>query len=138
MPLAKKAFGSRSQETPAHKASREYTRLLIEFQQLGGSLPKLAKELDVAYAGIRRRVVMSNVAVSSIKNKPSKKFEEQDYEDAAFRVKFEREKGVDEYHAQLAKEYRSGLSLSRLARKIGLSSAAPLYYGVQRAVQRTK
>lgn len=138
LPLAKKAFGSRTQETPAHNASREYTRLLIEFQQLGGSLPQLAKELKVAYAGVRRRVVMSNVAVSSIKSKPSKKFEEQDYENAASRVRSAKESGVDEYHAQLAKEYESGLSLSRLAKKLGLSSAAPLYYGVQRAVQRTK
>ena len=43
LPLAKKAFGSRNQETPAHDASREYTRLLIEFHKRGGSLPQLAK-----------------------------------------------------------------------------------------------
>ncbi len=48
LPLAKKAFGSRNQETPAHDASREYTRLLIEFHKRGGSLPQLAKALKVA------------------------------------------------------------------------------------------
>lgn len=41
-PLAKKAYGSRGQNTPAHKASREYTRLLVEFSERGGSLPELA------------------------------------------------------------------------------------------------
>ena len=68
-PLAKKAYGSRFQNTPAHKASREYTRLLVEFYSIGGSLPELAKALGVAYPGLRRRVVMESVSISEIKPK---------------------------------------------------------------------
>ncbi len=71
LPLAKKAYGSREQQTPAHNASREYTRLLIEFHKRGGSLPKLAKELKVAYAGVRRRVVMDDEEVKKDKHKLS-------------------------------------------------------------------
>jgi len=64
---AKKAYGARTQNSPAHNASREYTRLLIEFRNKGGSLPLLAKRLKVAYAGVRRRVVMNEINVSNIK-----------------------------------------------------------------------
>jgi hypothetical protein len=136
LPLAKKAFGSRSQTTPAHNASREYTRLLIEFSKRGGSLPQLAKELKVAYAGVRRRVVMDDVTVSSIK--PKIRASKEDVERSARRVEKAKEKSVDDYHDQLAKEYQAGISLSNLAKALGLSSAAPLYYGVQRSIQRAK
>jgi hypothetical protein len=120
LPLAKKAFGSRNQETPAHDASREYTRLLIEFHKRGGSLPQLAKALKVA----------------SIK--PTVRASKEDVERSATRVLKAKEKSVDDYHDQLAKEYQAGISLSNLAKAMGLSSAAPLYYGVQRSLQRTK
>lgn len=135
-PLAKKAYGSRKQDTPAHKASREYTRLLVEFYSLGGSLPKLAKALKVAYPGVRRRVVMNDVLVSEIK--PIIKAKKEDIPEAIDRVKYERAiGGVDAYHKQLAREYQNGFSLNDLARGLGLSSAAPLYYGVQRALQKS-
>jgi hypothetical protein len=132
--MAKKAFGSREQDTPNHRASREYTRLLTEFHERGGSLPTLAKELDVAYAGVRRRVVMQNVSVSLVRPKVRAKSEELN--NAITRVKIAKAKSVDEYHDQLAAEYRAGVSLAALARSLGLSSAAPLYYGVQRSIQR--
>ena len=134
LPLAKKAYGSRDQETPAHEASREYTRLLTEFHERGGSLPQLAKELDVAYAGVRRRVVMQNVSVSRVK--PRSRVKGEELTEAIARVKEAKTKSVDEYHDQLAAEYEAGVSLAALARALGLSSAAPLYYGVQRSLQR--
>jgi hypothetical protein len=136
LPLAKKAFGARTKSSPAHEASREYTRLLIEYYNRGGSLPKLAKELKVAYAGLRRRVVMNSVAVSAIKAKATTKLTADAYVEAAQRVKNAKEKGVNFYHEQLAEEYKAGVSLSRLAKELGLSSAAPLYYGVQRSLQK--
>lgn len=149
LPLAKKAFGSRNRKTEAHEASREYTRLLIEFHKRGGSLPQLAKALRVAYAGVRRRVVMDDVTISSIKPKidvneedietsVKKALRAKAVEKAAKRVLSAKEKSVDDYHNQLAKEYQAGISLSNLAKAMGLSSAAPLYYGVQRSLQRTK
>jgi hypothetical protein len=134
LPMAKKAYGSREQTTPAHEASREYTRLLTEFHDKGGSLPKLAKALHVAYAGMRRRVVMQDVSVSSVK--PRVRAKTEDLTDSMIRVKAAKAMGVDEYHDQLAAEYEAGVSLSMLARSMGLSSAAPLYYGVQRSLQR--
>jgi hypothetical protein len=134
LPLAKKAYGSREQQTPAHNASREYTRLLIEFHKRGGSLPKLAKELKVAYAGVRRRVVMDDVAVS--REKTTIRLTPEQVQEAAKRVIQAKNESVDSYHDQLAKEYQSGISLSNLAKAMGLSSAAPLYYGVQRSLQR--
>lgn len=132
---AKKAYGSRSQSSPAHQASREYTRLLIEFRGMGGSLPLLAKRLNVAYAGVRRRVVMNGINVSNIK--PSQRIKGEAVKQAAARVRAAKERGTDNYHDQLAEEYKSGISLSNLSKELGLSSAAPLYYGVQRSLQRT-
>jgi hypothetical protein len=132
--LAQKARGSRSQKTEAHDASREYTRLLKEFHTRGGSLPLLAKRLSVAYAGVRRRVVMSDVSVSSIR--PRESVKDGDIKSAARRVREAKQQGTNEYHDQLAREYSDGISLSSLARELGISSAAPLYYGVQRSIQR--
>jgi transposase-like protein len=134
LPLAKKAYGSRTQDTPAHSASREYTRLLVEFHELGGPLTELAKELGVAYAGLRRRVVMRNVSVSSVRSKPRGSME--GVQEAVQRIQAAKSIGVDAYHDQLAAEYRSGISLAGIARELGLYSSAPLYYGVQRSLQR--
>jgi hypothetical protein len=135
LPLAKKAYGSRNQTTPAHEASKKYTELLSEFQLKGGSLPDLARELNVAYAGVRRRVVMKNVTVASVRPKV-RILDQESVLLAAERVKKSKEDGVNSYHDQLAKEYESGIPMSGLARGLGLSSAAPLYYGIQRSLQR--
>jgi len=134
LPLAKKAYGSRSQKSVEHDASRQYTDFLIEFQSKGGSLPQLAKSLNVAYPGVRRRVVMNDVNLSSIK--PKTRATKQENIEAVDRVKKAKEIGVDQYHDQLAVEYKNGVSLSVLAREMGLSSAAPLYYGVQSSLKR--
>lgn len=134
LPIAKKAYGSRTQTSPAHDASREYTRLLTEFYSKGGSLPLLAKRLHVAYAGVRRRVVMNDISVSLVK--PKIRVKDQDIRSAALRVNKAKSQDVDSYHDQLATEYKAGISLSNLAKELGLSSAAPLYYGVQRSLQR--
>jgi hypothetical protein len=134
--IAKKAYGSRNQDTPEHVASREYTRLLTEFHSKGGSLPLLAKRLRVAYAGVRRRVVMNDISVSLVK--PKIRVKDQDVRSAALRVNKAKAENVDAYHDQLASEYKSGISLSNLAKELGLSSAAPLYYGVQRSLQRNQ
>lgn len=134
LPQAKKAYGSRKQKTPAHDASREYTRLLTEFYYKGGSLPTLAKELGVAYAGVRRRVMMQDVVVSDVK--PRQKPKTEGIEDSVARIKSAKSGTADEYHDAIAKEYEDGVSLAAIARSMGLSSAAPLYYGVQRSLQR--
>ena len=134
LPLAKKAYGSRSQTSPAHEASREYTRLLVEYHSLGGPLTELAKELGVAYAGLRRRVVMRNVNVSSVR--PRARGTTVGVPEAATRILAAKSLGVDAYHDQLAAEYQAGISLAGIARELGLYSSAPLYYGVQRSLQK--
>jgi hypothetical protein len=134
-PLAKKAYGSRFQNTPAHKASMEYTKLLVEFYEQGGSLPELAKALGVAYPGLRRRVIMKDVAISKVK--PKRKANKSELPAAIERVRVTRQsKDVNAYHDQLAEEYKNGFSLQDIAKGLGLGSAAPLYYGAQRSLQK--
>lgn len=134
-PLAKKAYGSRGQNTPAHKASREYTKLLVEFSERGGSLPELAKALGVAYPGLRRRVVMESVSITKVK--PKRKANKSELPAAIERVRVARQsKDVNAYHDQLAEEYKNGFSLQDIAKGLGLGSAAPLYYGAQRSLQK--
>ena len=77
LPLAQKAYGARTRLGPHHEASREYTSLLSEFQARGGSLPLLAKRLNVAYAGMRRRVAMRDISASSFKPKTTRKTKEE-------------------------------------------------------------
>ena len=138
LPAAKRANGSRKKSTPEHDASRKYTELLVEFHNRGGSLPKLANALGVAYSGVRRRVIMSSVSVDQIKPTTKIAYTEQDIQDAVQRVNQARSEGMIEYHDQLAVEYKNGIPLAVLARKLNLSGAAPLYYGVQRSIQRNR
>lgn len=134
--MAQKAYGSRNRTGPHHDASRKYTVLLTEFQDRGGSLPLLARRLGVAYAGMRRRVAMRDISASTFKPKNSLRTKE-DIKASAQRVMDAKSRDTDTYHDQLAKEYRSGIAVSVLAKELGLSSAAPLYYGIQRSIQRT-
>ena len=43
LPLAKRAYGSRNQETPAHEARRRYTELLVEYHEKVEVFPSLLK-----------------------------------------------------------------------------------------------
>lgn len=134
--LAQKAYGSKSQNTPAHQASREYTMLLVEFVEKKGSLMDLAKALEVSYSGLRRRVFSASVPPMSNKQKSTRATPEV-VDQAIERVRIARAAGTRKYHEQLAIEYyQNGVSLASIAKGLGLSNAGPLYYGVQRYIQR--
>jgi hypothetical protein len=77
---------------------------------------------------------MRNVDVSSVRPKPRGSME--GVQEAVARILAARSVGVDAYHDQLTIEYRAGISLAGIARELGLYSSAPLYYGVQRSLQR--
>ena|SRR6478735_2046071 len=131
LPLAKKAYGSRDTVSPQHDASREYTRLLVEFYNGGeGSLLDMAKRLNVQYAGIRRRVVNDGVQASS--HRPRRKFPQEVYDAAVKQILEARELGTYEYHLMLYNQYEAGLSMTKIAKMMNLSSANPLYYGINR------
>lgn len=131
LPLARKAYGSRNTKSPQHDASREYTRLLVEYYSKGGSLIAIANAVGVTYAGVRRRVTTVAIAPSS-KRVRSKATPEQ-LAEAIERVKIAKEKSVEEYHEALRHEYEdNGISLTKIAKGLGLSSSNPLYYGVAR------
>lgn len=136
LPLATKAYGAKNQNTPAHNASREYTKLLVEYNKKGGSLLYLAQELNVAYSGVRRRVFTADIPAMT-NNSPRKKADPAKIDAAVERVKNARLKGTEKYHAQLAHEYyKNGISLSAIAKGLGIKNAGPLYYGVQRHTTR--
>lgn len=128
--LAKRAYGSRDTDSPQHTASREYTRLLCEYYEKKGSLLEMADALGVTYAGLRRRVTTANLPPSS--KRPRKKFDQEVYDAAVEEIQASKASGTAEYHRTLKKFYDEGLSLARIAKTMGLSSANPLYYGVSR------
>jgi AraC-like DNA-binding protein len=134
LPLAKKAYGSRSNTSPAHDASRQYTNLLKEYYGKGGSLVAMASELGVAYAGLRRRVVTSDLP--SLPPRKRSRMTPEETDQAVNRIKSAKAKSTEDYHDQLAKEYDNGISLAKVASGLGLSSSQPLYYGVQRSRAR--
>lgn len=127
---AKKAYGSRTQTTPAHKASKLYTNLLVEYYEKGGSISMLASSLGVTYAGIRRRITTAKTQIPAAPRR--KGLTEEAIEASLERVKAARNRGPVKYHAQLAKERESGIPLAAIAKGLGISNSAPLYYGVQR------
>lgn len=137
LPLARRAYGSRTQNTPAHEASRRYTELLVEYNEKGGSLLDLATALGVAYSGIRRRIFTSRTP-SLDESAPKRKTTPEEVEAALERVRAAKAQGPRAYHAQLSVEYhQNGISLGAIAKGLGIANAAPLYYGVQRHLQRT-
>lgn len=137
VPLAKRAYGSKSQNTPNHIASRKYTSLLVEFQSEGGSLVKMAERLGVAYSGIRRRVFMADVPSVKTTRLQRKSIDTATIAAAADRVRGARARGTVAYHEQLHEEYYTGIPMNMLARELGISNAGPLYYGVQCHLIRT-
>jgi transposase len=135
LPLAKKAYGSRNIRSPQHDASREYTRLLVEFYSKGGSLLKISKALGVTYAGVRRRVVTADLPVTTRQSKS--KATPQEVAQSVERIEAAKTYGVEVYHEALRFEYEvNGISLTKIAKAMGLSSANPLYYGVSRTKLR--
>lgn len=131
LPLARKAYGSRNTKSPQHDASREYTRLLVEYYSKGGSLIAISTAVGVTYAGVRRRVTTVNIAPAT-KRVRSKATPEQ-LAEAIERIKIAKDKSVEEYHESLRHEYEdNGISLTKIAKGLGLSSSNPLYYGVAR------
>lgn len=135
LPLAKRAYGSRTNETPAHQASREYTALVTEYYENGGSLVALASELGVSYAGLRRRVMTNSLPV--LPPRPRTRMPQELVDEAVERVRNAKVNGsTEDYHAQLAEEYTNGVSLAKIAKGLGISSSQPLYFGVQRALIR--
>lgn len=134
--LAKRAYGSRDTQSPQHDASREYTRLLVEYYGKKGSLLEMAEALGVTYAGLRRRVTTVDLAPSS--KRPRKKFEQAVYDAAVEDILAVKNSGTTEkYHETLKLYYDKGLSLARIADTMGLSSANPLYYGISRVKLRS-
>ena len=138
LPLAKKAYGSRNTNSPQHEASREYTRLLVEYYSKGGSLLKLAEALGVTYAGLRRRIITNEIPPKSKKVR-SKATKDQTME-AFLKIETAKNLGtVELYHETIRIQYEeNGISLTEIALLMGLSSANPLYYAVAKAKLKNK
>jgi hypothetical protein len=131
LPLARKAYGSRNTKSPQHDASREYTRLLVEYYSKGGSLIAISNAVGVTYAGVRRRV--TTVGIEPATKRTRSKATPEQLAEAVERIKIAKDKSVGEYHEALRHEYEdNGISLTKIAKGLGLSSSNPLYYGVAR------
>lgn len=128
LPLAKRAYGSRGNVTPEHRASREYTRLLTEYYAKGGSLVAMADALGVVYAGLRRRVRTADLPVREARSRS--RMSQPEVDAAVERIKAAREESLEAYHEQIAEEYDNGVSLAKVAIALGLSGSGPLYYAV--------
>jgi hypothetical protein len=132
LPLARKAYGSRSTVSIQHDASREYTQLLVEYYNLGGSLISISKAIGVTYAGVRRRVTTVDI-MPSVKRTRSKATPEEVAEASKRILEIKNGGTVEQYHEALRHEYEdNGISLTKIAKALGLSSSNPLYYGVAR------
>jgi hypothetical protein len=130
LPLAKKAYGSRATASPQHDASREYTRLLVEFYSKGGSLLQLAEHLSVTYAGIRRRIITAEIPAMP-KGKSSKATGDMITRRAETLKAIQATGDTERYHEAIYHMYAvENISLAKIAKAMGLSSANPLYYAV--------
>jgi len=135
VPLAKTAYGSRSNDTPAHRASRKYTELLVEYYDQGGSLVAMANELGVVYAGLRRRVRTADAPIREARSRS--RWQPEELDAAIERIKAAKAESVEAYHSQIAKEYDKGVSLAKVAKGLGLSGSNPLYYAVNSVRERS-
>ena len=135
-PIAMKAFGSRATDSTAHDASAKYTALLVEFTDKGGSLLMLADALGVTYPALRRRVMTANIAPLPRSTRSKK----DDYAHDLLAKHLQTVKlasPTKEYHDTIRRAYDDGFSLNKLARFMGLKSAYPLYYGLNKSRMRS-
>lgn len=128
LPLAQKAYGPRDQDTPQHEASRLYTKYLCDFYSEGGSLLDLSKKLGVNYAGMRRRITTASLPPR--KSRPLVSFSDEEYSKAVDAIIVAKSGGTEIYHRTVKDYYDQGYSMKKLANLMGLSSANPLYFGV--------
>ena len=131
---AKKAYGSRDTVSPQHDASREYTKILVEYCDEDGSLPKLADTLGVSYAGMRRRV--NNATLPPVPKVKRVQYSDAEYVTIIEEIRDCQVVGTDCYHDKLLSVKEAGYSFSRIARDMQLSSTYTLYYGSDRARAR--
>ena len=138
LPLARKAYGSRDTVSVQHDASREYTRLAIEYYSNGGSLLKLAEALGVTYAGLRRRILTNDIRPKDKRTRSKATAEE--ISSAVKSILFAKGSGnVENYHETIRAQYEDRwISLSKIAKEMGLSSANPLYYAVAKTKIKQK
>jgi len=130
LPLAVRAYGSRDTVSPQHDASREYTRLLCEYYAKRGSLLDMAAALGVTYAGLRRRVTTASLKPSS--GRARTKYPQEVYDAALAEIIVAKLTSTEEYHLALHKYFEAGLSMAKVADMLGLSSANPIYYSINR------
>lgn len=137
-PEAEKAFGSRATDSDKHYVSHKYTNLLKEYADKGGSLLMMAKALDVTYPALRRRVMTAEVKPLDRHHRSKATADQYAF---AVQTLTPLRMGVgttEEYHDALLKCYNDGLSINHLAKELGLKSAYPLYYGINKARMRTE
>lgn len=131
LPLAKRAYGSRDTVSPEHYASRRYTKLLTEFVKDGGSLGDLSKRLGVAYSGMRRRVQTAELPKTT-PTPPRHHYTTIEYTNMVHTILEAKRQGTERYHEAIKDAYDRGYSIARVAREMGLSSANPLYYAINK------
>jgi hypothetical protein len=134
---AGKAFGSRDTASANHTISREYTIALKDYADMGGSLLLLAEALEVTYPALRRRVMTA--VIPALPGRGRSKASAAQYALATKTLtKLRKTKKTTQYHDAIKKFYDEGLSVTRMARELGLKSAYPLYYGLNKARLREK
>jgi hypothetical protein len=134
-PIAMKAFGSRATDSTTHDVSAKYTALLVEYTDKGGSLLMLAEALNVTYPALRRRVMTAKIAPLP----RSTRTKRDDYAHILLAKDLQMVKlasPTQEYHDTLRRAYDDGFSLNKLAHFMGLKSAYPLYYGLNKSRMR--
>ena len=137
-PLAEKAFGARDTSSDAHEASRQYTALLKEYADKGGSLIMMANALNVTYPALRRRVMTAEVAPLDRHHRSKATAEQYAFAVQSLTIYRQGMGTTEEYHDALLDCYNDGLSINRLAKELGLKSAYPLYYGINKARMRSE
>jgi hypothetical protein len=135
-PLAEKAVGSRATSSVIHDISAGYTSLLVEYADKGGSIPMMAKELGVTYAALRRRITTASLA--PLPRAGRSKATPAQYAQAAIYVREQKANGTEAYHDSIKQVYYRGVGLITLATYMGLKSAYPLYYGLNKARMRAE
>ena len=132
--VAQKAYGSRATESYAHDVSRAFTELLVRYTNEGGSLIMLGERIGMTYPALRRRVMTADVA--PLPRSTRSTAEASEYPPVAERLNMIKKVSTFAYHSAIKEAYDKGLSLNKLATYMGLKSAYPLYYGLNKVRMR--
>lgn len=125
IPEARRAYGSAPAGSEPRRASDTYNTLLLEYQNRGGNIAKLAEALGVADVTLRRRLRVARsgqkLGTVGLSTRGRAIRDEPRVTQAAARIAEARDTSPEAYRDAVREAYDANISLYAVAKTMGIS-----------------